>query len=125
MPGEEVKGWYPPCDRCRRSSDSKVCSLVDNVQTPTCNWCQKMKVKCHFEVSTATMKRSASSKKRKESETLATMVVMSPWGGEKRKRTRRAVANAASTKEIKEVLGEFSMAGPSTRPDPVMQVLDR
>ena len=71
------------------------------------------------------MKRSASSEKRKESETLATMVVMSPWGGEKRKRTRRAVADAASTKEIKEVLGEFSMAGPSTRPDPVMQVLDR
>ena len=45
--------------------------------------------------------------------------------GEKRKRTRRAVADAASTKEIEEALGGFSVAGPSTRPDPVTQVLDQ
>ena len=63
------------------------------------------------------MKRSASGEKRKESET-------SPRGGEKHKRMRRAVANAASTEEIKEVLGGFSVAGPLTRPDPVVQVLD-
>ena len=37
-----------------------------------------MKVKCHFEVSTATMKRLASGEKCKESETSATVVVMSP-----------------------------------------------
>ena len=35
------------------------------------------------------------------------------------------VANAASTKEIKEALGGFLVVGPSTRPDPVAQVLDR
>ena len=33
-----------------------------------------MKVKCYFKLSTATMKRSASGKKPKESETLVTMV---------------------------------------------------
>ena len=77
MPGEEVKGWYPPCDWCRRNGNSKVCSLADNVRTPTCNRCQKMKVKCHFKVSMATMKRSASSKKCKESETSATMIATS------------------------------------------------
>ncbi|KIM62272.1 hypothetical protein SCLCIDRAFT_25209 [Scleroderma citrinum Foug A] len=125
VPGEEVKGWYPPCNRCRRSSDSKACSLADNVWTLTCNRCQKMKVKCHFEVSMAMMKRSASGKKCKESEMLATMVVTSPRGGEKRKRTRRVVADAASTEEIEEALGGFSVAGPSTWPDPVAQVLDR
>ena len=84
-----------------------------------------MKVKCHFEVSTATMKRLASSEKCKESETSATMVATSLWGGEKCKRMRRAVANAASTKKIEEVLGGFSVAGPLTQPDPVTQVLDR
>ena len=99
--------------------------MPDNARTPTCQRCQKMKVKCHFEVLTATMKRSASGEKRKESETSATVVATSPWGGEKRKRTRRAVANAVSTEEIEEALGGFSVAGPSTWPDPVMQVLDR
>ncbi|KIM58097.1 hypothetical protein SCLCIDRAFT_28377 [Scleroderma citrinum Foug A] len=93
----------------KESSDSKVCSLPDNAQMPTCNQCQKMKVKCHFKVSTATMKRSASGEKRKESETLATMVATSPRGGEKRKRTRRAVADVASTEEIEEALGGFSV----------------
>ena len=37
---------------------------------------------------------------------------------------RRVVANAASTEEIEEALGGFSVAGPSMRPDPVVQVLD-
>ena len=46
------------------------------------------------------------------------------WGGEKCKRTRRAVADVVSTKEIEEALGGFSVAGPSTWPDPVAQVLD-
>ena len=73
----------------------------------------------------ATMKRSASGEKRKESETSVTVVVMSPQGGEKRKRTRRAVANVASTEEIEEALGGFSVAGPSMWPDPVAQVLDQ
>ena len=36
-----------------------------------------MKVKCHFEVSVAMMKRSASSEKCKESETLVTVIVTS------------------------------------------------
>ena len=83
-----------------------------------------MKVKCHFKVLTATMKRSASGEKCEESETSATVVMMSLRGGKKRKRTRRAVADVASTEEIEEVLGGFSVAGPSTRPDPVTQVLD-
>ena len=71
------------------------------------------------------MKRSASGEKCKESETLATVVTMSPRGGEKCKRMRRAVADTVSTEEIEEVLGGFLVAGPSTWPDPVMQVLDR
>ncbi|KIM62261.1 hypothetical protein SCLCIDRAFT_25184 [Scleroderma citrinum Foug A] len=106
-PNEEVQRWYPPCDRYQKSSDSKGCSLPDNACTPTCQRCQKMKVKCHFEVSMATMKRSASSEKCKESKTSATMVTTSP------------------TKEIKEALGGFSVVGPLTWPDPVAQVLDR
>ena len=125
MPNDEVQGWYPPCDRCWKSGNSKGCVLPDNACTPTCQRCQKMKVKCHFEVSTATMKRSASGEKRKVSETSATMVAMSPRGGKKRKRTRRVVADAASTEEIEEALGGFSVGGPSMRPDPVTQVLDR
>ena len=72
----------------------------------------------------ATMKRSASGEKRKESETSATMVATSLRGGEKHKRMRRAVADAASTEEIKEALGGFLVAGPSMWPDPVAQVLD-
>ena len=71
------------------------------------------------------MKRSASGEKRKESETLVTVVVTSLRGGEKHKRTRRAVADTASTEEIEEALGGFSVVGPSMRPDPVMQVLDQ
>ena len=70
------------------------------------------------------MKRSASGEKCKESETSLTVVATSPWGGKKHKRTRKAVANAVSTEEIKEVLGGFLVVGPSMRPDPVAQVLD-
>ena len=86
-----------------------------------------MKVKCYFKVLTATMKRSASGEKCKESETSvsATMVMTSPRGGEKRKRLKRAVANAASTEEIEEVLGGFSVVGLSMGLDPVTQVLDQ
>ncbi|KIM68372.1 hypothetical protein SCLCIDRAFT_20298 [Scleroderma citrinum Foug A] len=123
-PDKEVQGWYPPCDRCQKSGNSKGCVLPDNARTPMCHQCQKMKVKCYFEVSMATMKRSASNKKRKESETLVTVVATSLRGGEKHKRTRRAVADVASTKEIEEALGGFSVAGPSMQPDPVAQVLD-
>ena len=36
-----------------------------------------------------------------------------------------AVADTASTKEIEEALGGFSVAGPSTQLDPVTQVLDQ
>ena len=71
------------------------------------------------------MKRSASGEKRKESEMSATVVATLPRGGEKHKRTRRAVADVASTEEIEEALGGFSVAGPLTWPDPVAQVLDR
>ena len=71
------------------------------------------------------MKRSASGEKRKESETSVTMVATSLQGGKKHKRTRRAVANTASTEEIDEALGGFSVVGPSMWPDPVAQVLDR
>ena len=35
------------------------------------------------------------------------------------------MADTASTKEIEEALGGFSVAGPLTQPDPVAQVLDR
>ena len=71
------------------------------------------------------MKRLASGEKHKESKTLVTVVATLLRGGKKRKRTRRAVADAASTEEIEEALGGFSVVGPLTRPDPVMQVLDR
>ena len=83
-----------------------------------------MKIKCTFEVLTAAMERSASGEKRKQSEKAAE-VNTSPRGGEKRKRTRKMVANAASTNEIEAALGGFSVAGPSSRPDPVVLVLDR
>ena len=83
-----------------------------------------MKVKCYFEVLMVTMKRSASGKKRKESEMSVTMVMTSLRGGKKHKRTRRAVADAASNEEINEALGGFLVVGPSMQPDPVMQILD-
>ena len=125
MPGKEVKGWYPPCDQCWRSGNSKACALADSICTPMCNQCQKMKVKCYFEVLMATMKRLASGEKHKESEALPNMVTTSPQGGKKHKRMRKVVANTVSMEEIEEALGGFSVAGPSTWLDPVMQVLDR
>ena len=83
-----------------------------------------MKIKCTFEVSTAAMERSTSGDKRKQSEKAAE-VNTSPRGGEKRKRTKKTVADAASTEEIEVAMGGFSVAGPSSRPDPVTLVLDR
>ena len=70
------------------------------------------------------METSTSREKRKESETSATMIETSPRGGKKRKRMKKVVAEATSTKEIEEAMGSFSVAGPLTRPDPVAQVLD-
>ena len=84
-----------------------------------------MKVKCHFKVLMATMKRSASGEKCKESKASPTVVTTLLQGGEKHKKTRKVVANAASTEEIEETLGGFSVVGPLTWLDPVMQVLDR
>jgi len=82
-----------------------------------------LKIKCTFEVLTAAMERSASGEKRKQSEKAAE-VNTSPRGGEKRKRTRKTVANAASTNKIEAAMGGFLVAGPSSRPDPVTLVLD-
>jgi len=70
------------------------------------------------------MERSASGEKRKQSEKTVE-VNTSPRGGEKRKRMRKTVVNAASTNEIEAAMGGFSVAGPSSRPDPVVLVLDR
>lgn len=42
-----------------------------------CLWCQKSKVKCHFEVTMTTMEQSVSGEKHKESNMLATMIVTS------------------------------------------------
>jgi len=83
-----------------------------------------LKIKCTFEVSMAVMERSMSGEKRKQSEKMVE-VNMSPRGGKKRKRTKKMIANAASTEEIEVAMGGFSVAGPSSRPDPVALVLDR
>jgi len=117
-------GFKPPCDQCRRSGDSGGCELADGVRTPTCSRCQRSKVKCTFNVSTAAMERLASREKRKQSEKVVE-VETSPRGGEKRKRTKKAIANTTSTEEIEAAMGGFSVAGPSSRPDPVALVLDR
>ena len=124
MPNKGSKGWYPPCNHCRRSSDSKGCVLPSDVHSLTCGRCHLAKIKCHFEVSTRMMERSTSREKRKESEMSVTAIKTSPRGGEKCKRMKKVVANAVSTKEIEEAMGSFSVAGPSTWPDPVAQVLD-
>ena len=71
------------------------------------------------------MKRLASGEKRKESKMSVTVVTTSLRGGEKCKRSKRVVADVASTEEIEEALGGFSVAGPLMQPDPVVQVLDR
>ena len=47
-----------------------------------------------------------------------------PRGGEKRKQTKKMIVDVASTEEIKAALESMSVAGPLTRPDPVMLVLD-
>ena len=72
----------------------------------------------------AAMERSTSREKRKQSEKTVE-VNMSPRGGEKRKRMKKTIADAASTEEIEAVMGGFSVAGPSSWPDPVTLVLDR
>ena len=125
MPNKGIKGWYPPCDRCRRSGDSKGCVLPPDARSPPCGRCRLAKIKCHFEVSTSMMERSTSGEKRKESKTSATAIETLPRGGEKHKRTKKVIVDAASTEEIEEAMGSFSVAGPLTRPDPVTQVLDR
>ena len=66
-----------------------------------------------------------SGEKRKESEMSVTTIETLPRGGEKRKRTKKVVAEAASTEEIEEAMGSFSVAGSSAQLDPVVQVLDR
>ncbi|KIM61773.1 hypothetical protein SCLCIDRAFT_25590 [Scleroderma citrinum Foug A] len=124
VPNEGIKGWYPPCNRCRRSSDSKGCVLPLDACSPTCSRCHLAKIKCHFKVSTRTMERLTSREKRKESETSVTVIETSPRGGKKCKRMKKVVAEATSTKEIEEAMESFLVAGPSTRPDPVAQVLD-
>jgi len=69
------------------------------------------------------MERLASGEKRKQSEKAAE-VNMSPRGGEKRKRTKKTIADAMSTKEIEVAMGGCLVAGPSSWPDPVALVLD-
>ena len=71
------------------------------------------------------MERSTSGEKRKESETSATVIETLPRGGEKHKRMKKVVVEAASTEEIEEAMGSFLVVGPLTWPDPVAQVLDR
>jgi len=69
------------------------------------------------------MERSASGEKRKQGEKLAE-VNMLLRGGEKRKWTKKTIADAVSTEEIEVAMGGFSVAGPSNIPNPVAQVLD-
>jgi len=119
-----IMGFRPPCNRCWRSGNSGKCELADSARTPTCSRCQRSKIKCTFEVSMAAMERSASREKRKQSEK-AVETNTSPRGGEKHKRTKKTVVNAASTEEIEVAMGGFSVAGTLNIPDPVTQVLDR
>ena len=70
------------------------------------------------------MEWSTSGEKRKESKTSVTAIETLLRGGEKHKRMKKVVAEATSTEEIEEVMGSFLVAGPSTRPDSVTQVLD-
>ena len=118
-----IMGFRPPCDRCRRSGNSDGCELADGACTPMCGQCQCSKIKCTFKVSTAAMERSTSGEKRRQSEKAAE-VNTSPRGGEKRKQMKKTIADATSTEEIEAAMGGFSVAGLSTRPDPVALVLD-
>jgi len=70
------------------------------------------------------MERLVSGEKRKQSEKTAE-VNTSPRGGKKRKGMKKTVADAVSTEEIEAAMGGFSVAGPSSQPDPVVLVLDR
>jgi len=117
-------GFRPPCDRCRWSGDSGGCELADGARTLTCGRCQRSKVKCTFNVSSSALEWSASGEKRKQGEKMVE-VETSPRGGEKQKWTKKAIADAASTEEIEAAMGGFSVARPSSRPDPVTLVLDR
>jgi len=119
-----IMGFRPPCDRCRWSGDSGGCELADGACTPTCGRCQRSKVKCTFNVSSSALERSASGEKRKQGEKTV-KVETSLRGGEKWKRTKKAITDAASTEEIEAAMGGFLVAGPSSRPDPVALVLDR
>ena len=69
------------------------------------------------------MERSASGEKRKQSEKMAEVNTLLR-GGEQRKRMKKTVADAMSTEEIEVAMGGFSVAGPSSWPDPVVLVLD-
>jgi len=69
------------------------------------------------------MERSESGEKRKQSEKTVE-VEMSPRGGEKWKQMKKAIADATSTEEIEAAMGGFLVAGPSSRPDPVVLILD-
>jgi len=69
------------------------------------------------------MERSASREKRKQSEKTVEVETL-PRGGEKRKQMKKVIADATSTEEIEGAMGGFSVAGPSSRPDPVVLVLD-
>ena len=117
-------GFRPPCDGCRQSGNSDKCKLANGACTPTCSRCQRSKIKCTFEVSTAAMERSVSGEKRKQGEKSAEVNTL-PRGGEKRKWTKTTIADAMSTEEIEVAMEGFSVAGPSNIPDPVAQVLDR
>jgi len=118
-----IMGFRPPCDRCRQSGNSDECELADGAHTLTCSRCQQSKIKCTFKVSTAAMERLASGEKRKQGKKLVE-VNMLPRGGEKRKRMKKTITDAASMEEIKVAMGGFLVAGPSNIPDPVAQVLD-
>jgi len=72
----------------------------------------------------AAMERSASGEKRKQSKKTVEVETLLR-GGEKRKRTKKVITDAASMEEIEVAMGGFSVAGPSSWPDPVMLVLDR
>ena len=99
-----IMGFRPPCDRCRQSGNSDECELANGVHTPTCSQCQQSKIKCTFSVLMVVMERSASGEKRKQSEKTVE-VEMLPRGGEKWKRTKKAIVDAASTEEIEVAMG--------------------
>jgi len=71
----------------------------------------------------AAMERLASGEKRKQSEKVVE-VDMLLRGGEKRKRMKKTITDAASTEEIKMAMSSFLVAGPSNCLDPVVLVLD-